>query len=161
MAKVAGTCAALWIFIGLNLNIGNVDRLPFEHDTSSNKPTDYWQRTALGYRSVVGDDMEKAAVDLEDRRVIGVAQASRIRRNLIAHAPQVGWRTGERRQDPRCGGLLLPTLCERAPGLGEFFGQLLDPAFRRGKIVGGRSCHGYTRFPYNLPDGFGLPFGAG
>jgi hypothetical protein len=31
---------------------------------------------------------------------------------------------------------------------GELPGQLLDPAFRRGKIVGGRSCHDRTPFPY-------------
>jgi hypothetical protein len=44
-----------------------------------------------------------------------------------------------------------PGLGELAPCVGELFGQLLDPAFRRGMIVGGRSCHDYTRFPYNLP----------
>jgi hypothetical protein len=43
-----------------------------------------------------------------------------------------------------CGRLLLsrlrkltPGLRELALGLGELLGQLLDPAFRRGKIVGG------------------------
>src|SRR5262249_26037780 len=46
---------------------------------------------------------------------------------------------------------LAPCLGELTPGPGQFFGQFLDPAFRRGKIVGGRSCHDYTRFPYNLP----------
>src|SRR5215813_11073974 len=46
------------------------------------------------------------------------------------------------------------------PGLGELFRQLLDPAFRSGKIVGGRSCHDYTRFPCNLPI-FGQIIGAG
>src|SRR5262249_51829200 len=60
--------------------------------------------------------------------------------------------------------LLLPSLCKFAPGLGElalgqreFIGQLPDPVFRRGMILGGRSCHDYTRFPYNLPVGSG-PF---
>jgi hypothetical protein len=42
------------------------------------------------------------------------------------------------------GGLLLSRLRKLAPGLEEFFGQLLDPAFRRRIIVGGRSCHYYT-----------------
>src|SRR5262245_31269877 len=46
---------------------------------------------------------------------------------------------------------LTPCLGELTPGLGEFFGQRLESAFRRGKIVGGRSCHDYTRLPYNLP----------
>jgi hypothetical protein len=49
------------------------------------------------------------------------------------------------------GGLLLSRLRKLAPGLDEFFGQLLDPAFRRRIIVGGRSCHYYTPFPLHLP----------
>jgi hypothetical protein len=45
-------------------------------------------------------------------------------------------------------------------GLLLFFGQLLDAAFRRGMIVGGRSGHTCTRFSYNLPVRFGLPSSA-
>src|SRR5262249_9664810 len=112
-----------------------------------------------GYRSMAADKVQEASIYLKNGCIIGIAQASRIRCNLSAHAPQVRRRTGERRQDPRCGGLLLPTLRELALSLGELFGQLLDPAFRRGKIVGGRSCHDYTRIPATCSYGFGLGTG--
>jgi hypothetical protein len=58
----------------------------------------------------MGHKPQLIAGALEHSRIIGVAQASRIRRNLSAHAPQIRRRTGERRQDPRCRGLLLPSL---------------------------------------------------
>jgi hypothetical protein len=128
VAKLAGTRAALWVFISLNLNIGNVDCLPFEHDTSGDKPTDYLQTGVLGYRSMVADKVQKANIHLENRSIISIAQASRICGNLSAHALQVRRRTGERRQDPRCGGLLLPSLGQLSGLAFEIAFQLVDQA---------------------------------
>jgi hypothetical protein len=73
VAKLASTRAALWVFISLNLNIGDVDRLPFEHDASGDKPMDYRQRGALGYRSMVADQMQEVGILLENRSIIGIA----------------------------------------------------------------------------------------
>src|SRR5215467_7925467 len=81
-------------------------------------------------------------------RVIAVAEASCTRRDFREHALRVCWRARDHPQDFRgCGPLL--------SFLSELFGQLLDPAFRRSKIIGGRSCHDYTRFPATCPCGFG------
>src|SRR5262245_22208039 len=87
---------------------------------------------------------QTTAIELRNPNVLGITEASRTRSDLCEHTVRISWTARDRRQDA-CGRCpLLSFLC-------ELFGQLLDPAFRRGKIVGGRSCHDYTRFPYNLP----------
>jgi hypothetical protein len=40
---------------------------------------------------VVSNKADRIAVHLTNDRIIGIAQASRIRRYLSAHAPQVRW----------------------------------------------------------------------
>ena len=101
------------------------------------------------------------AFHLKDCRVIRFAKASRARRNLREYAFQVPRRAGDDLQDLRGGGLLLSRPRELTLGLGEFLSQLLNPAFRRAKIVSGRSCHDYTRFPATCPCGCGLPRATG
>src|SRR5262245_5218194 len=93
---------------------------------------------------MMGNNPKRIAINFHDRCIIGIAETSRTRRYLGKRALQVCRRTENRGYDPRGGGLLLPRFQ-------EFLRQLLDPAFRGGKILGGRSCHDYTRFPCNLP----------
>jgi len=89
VAKMAGAGTALWVFISLGLNIGNVDRLLFEHNTAGDKPADYRQRTALGYRPMVGDEAQTDAVHLKDRSVIGIAKTNRARPDFCEDGLQV------------------------------------------------------------------------
>ena len=82
----------------------------------------------IGNVPAMGHKPQLIAGALEHSRIIGVAQASRIRRNLSAHAPQIRRRTGERRQDPRCRGLLLPSLGKLSTLAFELVFQRVDDA---------------------------------
>src|SRR5262245_4275226 len=74
-------------------------------------------------------------------RVVGIAKSGSACGDLGEHSLCVSRRSRYSRQDLGGRGLLLSRLPKLALGLGEFLGQLLDPVFRGGKIVGGRSCH--------------------
>jgi hypothetical protein len=126
--KSVSKVAALRILAGFGLHIRDVNRLPVENGASKRNPTCQWQRRLPDGRGgrnwpVVSNTPERVAVNLSNEHIIGIAQASRIRRNLSAHAPQVRRRTGDRRQDPRCGGLSLP-------GLGQFSALSFELAFQ-------------------------------
>src|SRR5262245_52415297 len=129
---------------------------------SHDGPTPYGHRgTHWGNRPVVGDTAKHVALDATDPRVIGIAKAGRALCNLCEHALQVYRRARDHPQDLGGRDLLLSRLREVTHGLGEYFGQLLDSAFRRGIIVDGRSCHDYTPFPAACPSPFTVLWGAG
>jgi len=80
--------------------------------------------------------------DPADTPQIRSAKAHSTVHNRTEHMVDVRLRTTYYAEYLTGGGLLLSRF-------GVFFRQLLDPAFRRGKIVGGRS-HDCTRFQGNL-----------
>src|SRR5215831_12595819 len=87
----------------------------------------------------------------KDEPLLGRAKLRRVLDQSFENGLQVEGRAADDLEHIDGGGLLLSRLRKLAPGQGELFGEFLDSAFRRGKIVGGRSCHDYTRFPYNVP----------
>src|SRR5262249_21288598 len=86
---------------------------------------------------VMSDKLQVVVIDLENGCIAGAAQVSRTRSYVDEYTLCVSRRTRDCRQNLCSGGLLLT-------GLRKLYVQLPVPAFRRGKIVGGRSCHDYT-----------------
>jgi hypothetical protein len=89
-------------------------------------------------------NVQFAPNEQRDCRRAAIKQLLAARDNGIEHLLGTGGRARNDAQDVTGGGLLLSSLPKLAPGLGEFLRQLLNPAFRRGKIVGRRSCHDCT-----------------
>src|SRR5262245_30514406 len=150
-AKASGAVATFWELISFGQQIGDVDRSPVEDGTCRGKPTRQGQRSGCGDRPMMADDAKHLTVHLTDQGIIGIAKAGGTRRDFCEDALQIRRRARYYPQDLCSCALLVTGLGQLAPGLGEFLSELLVPAFRRGKIVGGRSCHDYTRLPYNLP----------
>jgi hypothetical protein len=86
----------------------------------------------------------------EQNAELSLTDVGGIRQYGLENRFKLAWRTADYFEYLDGCGLLLSRLRELTPGMGELFGQLLDPALRRSKIVCGQSCHDYTRFPLQL-----------
>src|SRR5262245_56199623 len=93
-------------------------------------------------RTMVRNRPKGVMVETKDHYVVSSAELGGGSDEGIEHRLETNWRARDDTQDFRGRGVLLLRFRECS-------GQLLDPAFRL--IVGGRSCHDYTRFLSNLP----------
>src|SRR5215470_7882693 len=95
----------------------------------------------------MGNQAQDISIDAPHSDVERFAKAGGTASDRVEYPGNVGRGPANYAENVAGTGLLLARFGQLAPGLGEFFGQLLDSAFRRGMIVGGRSCHDHTRFP--------------
>src|SRR5215471_6269197 len=94
------------------LQIGDVDRLSVEDGSSHDDHAREGQRILGGDRSMLRCKAEQVAVHLKDRRIVGIAEASRTCCDLCEDAMRIGWCVRDRRQNLSCSSLLLPRLGE-------------------------------------------------
>src|SRR5262249_24310243 len=101
-----------------SLQISDLDRSPIKDGMSCDHSTLQWPAPGgRGYWPMVGYGTKNVFVHLKNRRVIGIAQASRARRYLCEHALRVYRRARDHPQDLFGRGLLFTRFGKFAPQL--------------------------------------------
>src|SRR5262249_16680720 len=91
--EASSDVASLRVLISFGLQIGYVDRSPFQNGPVSKMPTHQGGRASHRKRPMVGDEQESVVVYLANHRVIGLTKASRTRRDLCEHTLRIRRRT--------------------------------------------------------------------
>ena len=114
MADLPGAAGALRKFVGLGLKISHVHRTPFEHGASANRSPDDRDDEAGGLRdrTVVRVRPQILAVEAEDGRVRGCAEAGRALDDRLQDRLEVRGRRADDPQDLGGGRLLFERLGE-------------------------------------------------
>ena len=86
MANATPTVAALWVLTSFGLFLDDLNRSAIKDGTSSDNLTRQGQRIIRRDRPIIGDAVEKIAIHLVDRRIVGVARRTALAATS-AHTP--------------------------------------------------------------------------
>jgi hypothetical protein len=130
MTESAGNVATFRILVCFDLQISDVNSLPFENGTAHSSPMRQgrFARVVDWNGPMVGDKPEDIPVPLNNQRVVGIAEAGRANGYVREHALQVRRRVRNCSQDLCGGGLLLSGVGKLSALSFELPFQLLDQA---------------------------------
>ena len=101
--------ATLWAFISFGLQIGDLNRLPVENGTSRENAPRQGQRVRDENWPIVGNEWKRIAINLMNRRIMGIAEAGCTHCDLGEHPLQICRRARNHLQYLYGSGLLLPS----------------------------------------------------